>query len=299
MAKHPAGTVVVLRGRRRYAGPPRPHKPDERRLCRVYVEFTCWNCRRYFDSSVVAIYDPRGHPNTNGVGERVTPTDQLPKWCSTKCKRDARRKPSLVVPCARPGCDKFIRVRGNSNKKYHSHRCKELAYKQKREAERPPIEPSFAYALDPDALDAVAAMLRDAQDNRAMEAADEHQALREVEDAQDALSAATAHLEALLALPPVASPAPARLARLRDELESILAAPPEEQERQAGRRLAVESQIVVAENDVANARAWEGGQRIDRYEKLCIAREEEAKARTRLMEAERARDAARAASVAV
>ena len=153
MATRPAGTVIVLRARRAH----RPGTP-RRRLCRVYTEFTCWRCGKRFTSSVVAVYDPARYRQTEGVGPRVTPRNQVPKWHSTACKRAARRSPLRIVRCARPTCNKIIKTR-KPNKKYHSEICRALAYKEKRAAARPPLDPSFEFAIEEAQADALAAML--------------------------------------------------------------------------------------------------------------------------------------------
>ena len=150
MAAKEDGTVLVLKRSRRI----RPGTP-RRRLCRVYTTFYCARDGKAFVSSVVATYDPIYYRSTNGVGTRLTPLRQMPKWCSLRCKQLARRSRQREATCARPGCLKVFKTR-HPNKLYHSEQCRQMAYREARKAARPAPEPAFEYVIAPEAMEGVA-----------------------------------------------------------------------------------------------------------------------------------------------
>ena len=144
MAKHPAGTVVVLRSR--------PPKPGQRRqmLCRLYSRFVCAWCTKKFTASTVHEYDSR-RTDTAGVGRRITPDKQMPVWCPLPkpCRAHARRSPLLVRVCAARDCEKHFETR-NPIKFFHKTACrKREALRRRQVIPGESSLPSFAFELTP------------------------------------------------------------------------------------------------------------------------------------------------------
>ena len=150
MAKHPAGTVVVLRSR--------PPKPGQRRqmLCRLYSRFVCAWCGKKFTASTVHEYDSR-RTDTAGVGRRITPDKQMPVWCPLPmpCRAHARRSPLLIRVCADGTCGKQFKTH-NPIKFFHKPECRKREALRRRQANREEGSlPSFAFELTPAQIEAL------------------------------------------------------------------------------------------------------------------------------------------------
>ena len=179
-----AGSVITLRNRRKVDGQP------PQLLCRVFLAFVCDHCGREFTASVVALFDGDKYRNTDGVGERLTPDHQLPRWCPRPrdCKNAVRRKPKAIRTCGLDGCEKIFKVAGKSNKRYCCGAHQEEAASQPKAAKRVPLEPSIEFDLIGDIVERVADMLALDPDRAARrEAADAATAVRlEAEEAHRA-----------------------------------------------------------------------------------------------------------------
>ena len=216
------GSVVTLRNRRKVAG----HAPQ--RLCRVTLAFVCDYCGREFLASVVALFDPHRYRSTHGVGERLTPDHQLPRWCPPPrdCKNAARRKPKATCTCALDGCDRTFKVAGKSNKRYCCSAHQVEAASWRKAAKRQPFEPSIEFALAGEIVEHVADILGLNLDRRVrLEAAYAATAARQtaeeaLQEAQALVAAAQAKVTALDAESPTVSTAGKRLAALDAELEA-------------------------------------------------------------------------------
>ena len=148
MAKHKAGTVVVLRSR--------APKPGRRRqmLCRLYSRFVCAWCGKRFTASTVHEYDS-WRTDSAGVGRRVTPDKLVPVWCPLPkpCRAHARRSPLLLKVCAARDCERQFQSR-NPIKVYHKGASREREALRRRQDMRGVCSlPSFAFELTPAQLE--------------------------------------------------------------------------------------------------------------------------------------------------
>ena len=302
-----AGSVITLRNRRKVAG----HAPQ--RLCRVTLAFECHHCGREFLASVVAIFDPHKYRSTDGVGERLTPDRQLPRWCPPPrdCKNAARRKPTTTRACALDGCERTFKVAGKSNKRYCCVAHQEEAASRRKAAKRVPLEPSIEFDLVGDIVERVADMLALDPDRAARrEAADAATAVRQrheqnLKEAEAAMVMAMSKAEELTAKPYPVSPAPGRLAKIDEELAGIADARPvlstqlsnaragrggdaaalkEEQDRLLERLRLLNAERLEVEADVEAAPGWEAEQVRHLNERRQEAAHELAAATARLTE---------------
>ena len=184
--------------------------------------------RSCFIASVVALFDTTEYRGTDGVGPRLTPDAQLPRWCPRPrdCKNAARRQPKAILTCALAGCKNTLTVAGKSNRLYCTSEHRTEAARLRRAANRAPVEPSVEFTLADEVIEDITDILGlDPTRTARREAADAETAVRHAAEevlrlAQALLAETEAKAIALDAEQAPVSTASARLAALDAELDA-------------------------------------------------------------------------------